>query len=26
MKDDEIWKVLAFVRSIYGGDPSRINW
>jgi cytochrome c(L) len=26
MSDDEIWKVLAFVRSIYAGDPSKVNW
>jgi mono/diheme cytochrome c family protein len=26
MSDDEIWKVLAYVRSIYAGDQSRVNW
>ena len=26
MTDDEIWKVLAWIRSIYKGDPSKINW
>ena len=26
MTDEEIWKVLAFVRTLYKGDPSRINW
>lgn len=26
MKEDEIWKVLAFIRSLYKGDPSRIDW
>jgi mono/diheme cytochrome c family protein len=24
--DDELWKILAFVRSIYDGDPKRRNW
>ncbi len=26
MTDDEIWKVFAWIRSIYKGDPSLINW
>jgi len=26
MTDDEIWKVIAFVRSVYVGDKSKINW
>ena len=26
MTDDEIWKVIAYVRSIYVGDKSKINW
>ncbi len=26
MTDDEIWKVIAWIRSIYKGDPSLINW
>jgi hypothetical protein len=26
MTDDEVWKVLAFVRTLYKGDPSLINW
>ena len=26
MTDDEIWKVLAWIRTLYKGDPSRINW
>lgn len=24
--DDELWKIIAFIRSIYTGDPSRRNW
>ncbi len=26
LTDDEIWKVLTYVRSIYAGDASKINW
>jgi mono/diheme cytochrome c family protein len=24
--DDELWKILAFVRTVYKGDPKRRNW
>jgi cytochrome c(L) len=26
LTDDEIWKIIAFVRSLYQGDPSKIDW
>jgi cytochrome c(L) len=26
MTDDEIWKVIAYVRSVYVGDRSKVNW
>lgn len=26
LTDDEIWQVLLYVRSVYAGDPSKINW
>ena len=26
MRDDQLWKVFAWIRSIYKGDPSLINW
>ncbi|CAB4244040.1 Cytochrome c-L [Methylacidimicrobium sp. AP8] len=26
LSDDDIWKVLAYVRSIYRGDPKLRNW
>lgn len=26
MTDEEIWKVLTYVRSVYAGDASKINW
>jgi mono/diheme cytochrome c family protein len=24
--DGDLWKIIAFVRSVYTGDPSRKNW
>jgi len=26
LTDEQIWKILAYVRSLYQGDPSKINW
>jgi cytochrome c(L) len=26
LPDDDIWKILAYVRSLYRGNPSKINW
>ncbi len=26
VSDDELWKILAFVRSKYAGDPAEKNW
>ncbi len=26
LTDEEVWKVLLYVRSIYQGDTSKINW
>src|SRR5262249_17991276 len=26
LQDDEIWKIIAFIRSLYQGDPNKINW
>lgn len=26
LSDDEVWQVLMYVRSIYAGDASKINW
>jgi mono/diheme cytochrome c family protein len=26
LTDDEVWKALTYVRSVYQGDPSKINW
>ena len=26
LEDEEVWKVLAFIRSVYAGDPGRIDW
>lgn len=24
--DDDMWKIITFIRSVYRGDPSRKNW
>ena len=24
--DDELWKIIAWIRSIYAGDPKKKNW
>jgi len=24
--DEELWKIIAFIRSVYNGDPKRRNW
>jgi mxaJ protein len=26
LPDEQVWKMLAFIRSLYKGDPSKINW
>ncbi len=26
MPDDEVWKILAYVRSLYAGDPQKVDW
>ena len=26
LEDEEIWKILAFIRSVYAGDPGGIDW
>jgi cytochrome c(L) len=26
LTDDEVWKIIAFVRSLYRGDPEGIVW
>ena len=26
LKDEQVWKILAWVRSVYKGDPSEIVW
>ena len=26
LTDDQIWKMLAYIRSLYKGDPSKIDW
>jgi len=26
LDDDEIWKIIAFIRSRYRGDPDKVTW
>ena len=26
LEDEEVWQILAFIRSVYAGDPGRIDW
>jgi mxaJ protein len=26
LPDEQVWKMLAFIRSVYAGDPAKINW
>ena len=26
LEDEQVWKIIAYVRSLYRGDPSKVNW
>ena len=26
LEKDQVWKIIAYIRSIYQGDQSQINW
>jgi cytochrome c(L) len=26
LTDDEVWKMIAYIRSVYAGDPSKVTW
>ena len=26
LSDEQVWKIIAWIRSIYKGDPDRIVW
>ena len=26
LSDEQVWQILSFIRSVYKGDPSKINW
>jgi len=26
LEPDEVWKIVAYVRSLYAGDPSKVDW
>jgi mono/diheme cytochrome c family protein len=26
LPDEDVWKMIAYIRSFYQGDPARVNW
>ena len=26
LPDEQVWQMLAFIRSLYIGDPGAVNW
>jgi hypothetical protein len=26
LADEQVWKILAYTRSVYTGDPSKADW
>ena len=26
LEDEQVWKIIAYVRSLYRGDPSKVDW
>jgi mono/diheme cytochrome c family protein len=26
LSDEQIWKLIAYIRSLYEGDPDKIIW
>jgi cytochrome c(L) len=26
LTDDQVWKIIAYIRSVYAGDPGKIDW
>jgi len=26
LEPDQVWKMLAYIRSLYSGDPKLVNW
>ena len=26
LTDDEVWKMIAYIRSQYAGDPNKVDW
>ena len=26
LEPDEVWKIVAYIRSLYAGDPSKVDW
>jgi mono/diheme cytochrome c family protein len=26
LPDEQVWKIIAYIRSLYRGDPSKVDW
>lgn len=26
LPEEEVWKMIAYVRSVYAGDPAKVDW
>ena len=26
LDNDQVWKIIAYIRSVYQGDPARVDW
>ena len=26
LEDEQVWKIIAYIRSLYRGDPSKVDW
>ena len=26
LQDEDVWKIMAYIRTLYAGDPSKVDW
>jgi cytochrome c(L) len=26
LEDDQVWKIITYIRSLYKGDPDKVDW
>lgn len=26
LEDEQVWKIIAYIRSLYRGDPDKVDW